>query len=655
MKKTTRVLILLLPAAALAAGCATPAPSTSTPIAPSPANPPATPVGDGLNAGAGTECLVNDNGIQAKVLVVAEGTRCLDRAPDGELVGTPLAYFRPYFLFDTYPHGGPASFYLLGATAQKASVVGWAPAAAVVRWDTRVGVRPVRDPGRRVPPLVVYRDKEALVELLRTGSTAQEPIARGRLTGPRTYMAWPVGHVERVEAGGAIHEAVLIHFLGEVRADLQAAEPADGGGPGDDPAYRQQVRRGVRTLDLVFVIDVTGSMQPYIDAARQAARTISEQLQKAGDFQPEVHFGLVAYRDHDDAGTTFVTRHFDLESDHAAFLARIAALDAGGGGDAPEALYDGLHDALARTSWHALAQKVIVVIADSSAHEPGDRQNPKGISRDALVEMANAGGKKVKIFGLTTGPAERNPDTRTLWEQLTDLGRRTRGECFPLKDAGEVVERVRRIMATETVEVAVKARVVDAVGAGKTTAEDIARDTGLDIRKVTEVLEFLPGAGVELKRLRPGVPTFSSGWVLCEQNGLQVLDREVYLARDEVHVLLAGMNGLLAATSNPEQALEIFGAGVHGRTNPFAAFFARRGPEPLDIFLQAQGIAVGRTSVLRFTAEEVRTMTEDRRALLRERLRGQIIPQLTNASTDRDLWRSRSGVEYGWVPESYLP
>jgi hypothetical protein len=600
----------------------------------------------------GVECLVNDNGIHAKALVIAEGTRCLDHVPGGELVGTPLSYFRPYFIFEVHPKSGPPEFYRLGATAQKSSLVGWVPATAVARWDTRVGVRPILDGERRVPPLVVYADKEALKELLEKGETSHQPIARGRLGGERTYMAWPVVEVRRVEVNGQIFEIVRIDFLAELKGDLKETAPGESGG---NPAYQQQVRRGVRMLDLVFVVDTTGSMQPFIEAACEAVRTISKQLLETKDFQPEIHFSLVAYRDHDDAPTSYVTRHFDLEADASSFLGKIAGLDAAGGGDTPEALYDGVHDALAKTSWHALAQKVVVVVADSSAHEPGDRQNPRNISRDNLVELANAEGKKVKVFGLTTGPAERDADARVLWEQLSDLGKRTRGECFPLKDAGEVVERVRRIMAAETVEVAIKAKVVDAVGAGKSTAEEIARDTGLDIRKVTEVLEFLPGAGVDLKKLRPGVPTFSSGWVLCEQGGLQVLDREVYLARDEVHALLSGMNGLLAATSNPDQAEEIFGAGVRGRTNPFAAFFARKGPEPLDVFLQAQGIAVGRASCLRFTADEVRTMPEARRAELRERLRGQIIPNLTNASNNHDLWRSRSGVEYGWVPESYLP
>ncbi len=644
------LLAALLPALALwTAGCGKktpPAPALSIPSGP------AVPVGGGLVSLPGVECLVNDNGIHAKALVIAEGTRCLDHVPGGDLVGTPLSIFRPYFIFEVHPKSGVPEFYRLGATAQKSSMVGWAPAAALARWDTRVGVRPVRGGERRVPPLVVYADKEALVELLKTGETSRKPMARGRLDGDRTYMAWPVVEVERVEANGQLHEIVRIDFLAEIKGDLQEAAPGESG---DNPAYRQEVRRGVRMLDLVFVVDTTGSMQPFIEAAREAVRTISRQLLETKEFRPEIHFGLVAYRDHDDAGTSYVTRHFDLEAGAGSFLAKIAGLDARGGGDVPEALYDGLHDALAKTSWHPLAQKVIVVVADSSAHEPGDRQNPHNVSRDNLVNLANAEGKKAKIFGLTTGPAGRNPDTRVLWEQLSDLGRRTRGECFPLKDAGEVVERVRRIMAAETVEVAVKAKVVDAVGAGKSTAEEIARDTGLDVRKVTEVLEFLPGAGVDLKKLRPGVPTFSSGWVLCERGGLPVLDREVYLARDEVHVLLSGMNGLLAATSNPDQAAEIFGVGVRGRTNPFAAFFARKGPEPLDIFLQAQGIAVGRASCLRFTADEVRTMPEARRAELRERLRGQIIPNLTNASNNHDLWRSRSGVEYGWVPESYLP
>jgi hypothetical protein len=73
------------------------------------------------------------------------------------------------------------------------------------------------------------------------------------------------------------------------------------------------------------------------------------------------------------------------------------------------------------------------------------------------------------------------------------------------------------------------------------------------------------------------------------------------------------------------------------------------------MFPQARGSPVRRDSVLRFTADEMRTMPEGPRAELRERLRGQCIPNLTNAGNDKDIWRLRSNVEFGWIPEAYLP
>src|SRR5215470_6378384 len=62
-------------------------------------------------------------------------------------------------------------------------------------------------------------------------------------------------------------------------------------------------QRGPR-IEVAFVLDVTGSMEPWIDAARSRIAGIAHDL-ASGDPQPEVRFALVEFRDKGDA---FVTR-----------------------------------------------------------------------------------------------------------------------------------------------------------------------------------------------------------------------------------------------------------------------------------------------------------------------------------------------------------
>jgi hypothetical protein len=536
--------------------------------------------------------------------------------------------------------------------------VGWAPAAAVTRWDTRVGARYHRPAAGRVPPLLVYADQQALLDILRTGSTKAEPIARAAFKAKRTRMPWPITEVAQVTVEGQVHELVRLNFLGQVPADgdLSAAPPEAGPPAPYSPGEVQAIQARVRQLDVVFVLDVTGSMGPYIEAAKETVRELARRF-RGLDFKPDVAFGLVAYRDHDKE-SGFVTQHFNLDADCRRLLDRLGALKAAGGGDQQEAVYDAVDDALRKTSWRGqgLSARAVILIGDASGHEPGDPQNPRNISRDHLVNEARRA--RANIFALAVGGetdarGKPNPDWPDLWQQFSDLGRRSGGDCFHIAKADAVVEHVRSALTRETDTQARRAVVVEDLAKGR-TPEQIAARRSLDIRQVTEIMELLKGAGVEVRRLGASAPTFASGWALCELNGVPILEREVYVARAELDVLLASLN-LLCSKLTPDFGLRAFGAGRTSRVNPLASFFEADLPEPLDVFLMAKGVPVGRSSVLRLTAVEVRHMPEERRAALRERIARQVIPALVNARNDDALWSFRDDLEFGWVRESTLP
>jgi hypothetical protein len=644
----------------LAAGCNIPHPPATT--APLPSTLPGhgepapakelTRVRDTTYALPGMDCLVNDHGIRVKVLPTRPDVACLDSVPAGPMKGRVARQFHPYFVFDVYPRQGELSFYQVGTTPRRDSIVGWVPAAAVCRWDTRVGARYRRIEGGRVPPLLIYRGKEPLLEILRTGSTSVAPLARAVARAERTRMPWPIAEVEQVTLDGQVYELVRLDFLGEFKEGstpepVASASPARSYSAGEV----QQIQTGVRMLDVVFVLDVTGSMGPYIEAANDTVRDISRRL-KDLDFKPDIACGLVAYRDYD-AESGFVTKPFDLETDYQRFLTSMGTLKAAAGGDTQEAVYDGVLDALEKTTWRGqgLSARVLVLIGDASAHEPGDPQNPRNLSRDRLVEQARQRG--VKVFALATGKKEGNADWDRMWRQFTDLSARTGGQCVGIDNAGAVVERVRQVLQAESATVKQRADVVDELAQGR-SVDQIATERDLDIHKVIEVLEFLQGAGVDVRRFGTGVPSFATGWALCELHGVPILDREVYVARPELDVLLASLN-LLCSKLSPDFGRQIYGLGIGSRVNPLTSFFDEDVPEPLDVYLMTKGIPVGRSSILRLTAAEIRYMSEERRAALRERIARRVIPDLVAARNDDSLWSFRDDLEFGWIPEAILP
>jgi hypothetical protein len=79
--------------------------------------------------------------------------------------------------------------------------------------------------------------------------------------------------------------------------------------------------------------------------------------------RPDLCWALVAYRDRGDA---FLVRGADFSHDLAAFQTQLAALQAGGGGDYPEALSEALHTAVHRLSWRGEGTvRLLLLVADA--------------------------------------------------------------------------------------------------------------------------------------------------------------------------------------------------------------------------------------------------------------------------------------------------
>jgi hypothetical protein len=120
-----------------------------------------------------------------------------------------------------------------------------------------------------------------------------------------------------------------------------------------------------KTMDLVFLIDATGSMASSLQGAHDKATSLARLLR---DESPDVDFsfGCICYRDPVDEATD---RHEMLGlsptvEDLVAFLAKVTAY---GGGDTPEDWVGAYDLALHELSWRDGA-KTIVHIADAPAH-----------------------------------------------------------------------------------------------------------------------------------------------------------------------------------------------------------------------------------------------------------------------------------------------
>jgi Mg-chelatase subunit ChlD len=158
-------------------------------------------------------------------------------------------------------------------------------------------------------------------------------------------------------------------------------------------------------LDLVFLIDATGSMGDEIAKLKASMQQIAQQIAKLPG-RPDVCYGLVAYRDRGDA---FVTRTTDFTDDLAGLQAVLARLQAGGGGDKPEALNEALVETVHRMSWRADAARLVVLVADAAPH-----LDHGGLQYDTTMQAALA--KGIKLFAV--GASGLEPEGEYIYRQL---------------------------------------------------------------------------------------------------------------------------------------------------------------------------------------------------------------------------------------------
>lgn len=117
-------------------------------------------------------------------------------------------------------------------------------------------------------------------------------------------------------------------------------------------------------LDLVFVIDSTGSMAPIIDAVKSNVTTLANTIASTSS---NYRFALVDYKDAGDAYQARVDLGFT--TDVTAFGTAVASISASGGGDTPESVYSGVMTAL-NLPWRPGVRKIVVPIGDAPGKDP---------------------------------------------------------------------------------------------------------------------------------------------------------------------------------------------------------------------------------------------------------------------------------------------
>ena len=147
-------------------------------------------------------------------------------------------------------------------------------------------------------------------------------------------------------------------------------------------------------LDLVVLLDVTKSMTVDLKALKSDLLPgLADRVAGLKNFR----LGLVQYKDY---GEAFVTKPLALSADPSAWIKAVAASEAAGGGDIPEAVVEALGAGLALFDKKSPARKLVVVFGDAPQHD-----SPRGkILESEVVARAAAAGIEVQTVLLPVTP-----------------------------------------------------------------------------------------------------------------------------------------------------------------------------------------------------------------------------------------------------------
>jgi hypothetical protein len=209
------------------------------------------------------------------------------------------------------------------------------------------------------------------------------------------------------------------------------------------------IMEALNQVDLAFVVDTTGSMGAFIDAARRQMTDMLRALTSRAAVPIQLRVGVVEYRDHPPQDHTFVTRSYEFTDDLAQTQWTIDRLKPDGGGDGPEAVYDGLQSACQQLAWRGHCEKLALLVGDAPPHGWVRRGDgfpdgcPCKLTPETVTALFEQKGITLYALGLTAA----------VNASFAKLARYTGGEFFPANQGNDAIQMVEKLLAQEFCEI----------------------------------------------------------------------------------------------------------------------------------------------------------------------------------------------------------
>ncbi|MGL4490933.1 MAG: vWA domain-containing protein [Rhizobiaceae bacterium] len=188
------------------------------------------------------------------------------------------------------------------------------------------------------------------------------------------------------------------------------------------PAASQPAKERV---EVVFVLDTTGSMADLIDGAKKKIWSIASTIVDTNP-DADIAMGLVAYRDR---GDDYITLPTALSDDVQGLYGELIKLQAEGGGDSPESVNEALDKAISDMKWTdgANTKRIVFLVGDAPPHMDYEQE------KQYPAILKDAAKRKITVNAVQAGDA---PETTPIWQEIAQYGG---GRFIPIPQSGGVI------------------------------------------------------------------------------------------------------------------------------------------------------------------------------------------------------------------------
>lgn len=373
----------------------------------------------------------------------------------GDAKGTLQPALSRFYVYERKDLDGK-EWLLVGADSH-GKTDGWMAADATLPWKQQMTLA-FTNPANRDRTLMFKNRKDVLnIVQAEIPAVAVAPIRQAVETGkgdPRILSIEPAEYIDIhkkfyllpiLEAEEVVTNQGYVRVLevASVTADGEATSPAASGAT-EKPEKAAVLR--TFTAAVVFVIDSTISMGPYIDRTREAVRRIYDKVEKAG-LLDQVRFGLIAYRSNVKVspGLEYVSKVYadptEVKDGHD-FLNKVADLRPATVSSArfDEDAYSGVMSALQGIKWSEFGGRYVVLITDAGALKGSDELSGTQLGAEQVQIEAERLGLALYTLHLKTPAGKRNhASAEQQYRTLTNNAIARRSLYYPV-DAGSVDE-----------------------------------------------------------------------------------------------------------------------------------------------------------------------------------------------------------------------